>query len=694
MSGQPRRMFLASPTVSNGVVYIGSNTGVFYALDLSTGTILWQRFLGFSPKKTCGAQGIVSTAAVASDPITGRQTVYVGGGDGYVYALDAVTGNVVWRSVVGILPSPTSSDYFNWSSPAVANGVVYTGISSDCDNPFVPGGVEAFDQSSGAWMATHYSVPDAGSGPGDGGGVWTSPAVDGSGDVWVTTGSGPSPPAPQGEMYSVVQLAPGSLNLVDMWTVPVGDRPGDADFASSPVPITARIAGDQTQLIVACNKNGVLYALNAASPSSGPVWKRTVGIGTGNGVRACLAAPVWDGAHLFEGGNPTTIGSVQYSGSVRELDPATGGALWETGLGGPIIGSPSVNINGVLAASTYTVPAGGTNGTYLVDGGDGSILAFLPASAGEFSQPVFADGFMLIATQAGTLTAYAPRTSGDKQPPDVPPQLQAAWNVDGSAIDVSWAPSSEDVVAYRVFRNGVMIATVTGDVLSFSDSGASASANNAYSVEAVDATGNVSRLASAAVVIPTEAGPIFADGFESGNLARWTNSKQLQVQTSVVDSGNWAARATSTGGKSFAYVTFAADNPQLYVKERVFVISHGAKTADLITVKNGIGGTVATVSLSANGALITRDGVTGAITRSSTVMTTGTWHTVEFTVDVNGSAGSSEVWLDGTALGSLTLAGNYGSSAVGLLEIGDQHVGRTFDIAYDNVAVDRYYIQP
>ena len=44
--GQPGGLE-ASPTVVNGVVYIGANTGTFYALNESTGKVLWSQFLGY-----------------------------------------------------------------------------------------------------------------------------------------------------------------------------------------------------------------------------------------------------------------------------------------------------------------------------------------------------------------------------------------------------------------------------------------------------------------------------------------------------------------------------------------------------------------------------------------------------------------------------------------------------------------------
>ncbi len=69
MPGQPSGL-LASPTVVNGRIYIGANTGVFYALDEATGHVIWHRFLGFVPTLTCGKLGIVATATVATDPVT------------------------------------------------------------------------------------------------------------------------------------------------------------------------------------------------------------------------------------------------------------------------------------------------------------------------------------------------------------------------------------------------------------------------------------------------------------------------------------------------------------------------------------------------------------------------------------------------------------------------------------------------
>ena len=64
----------------------------------------------------------------------------------------------MWQSVVAT-PSSTKSDYYAWSSPAVVGGHIYIGISSQGDHPLVRGGAAAFDQATGARLATYYTVP-------------------------------------------------------------------------------------------------------------------------------------------------------------------------------------------------------------------------------------------------------------------------------------------------------------------------------------------------------------------------------------------------------------------------------------------------------------------------------------------------------------------------------------------------------
>jgi outer membrane protein assembly factor BamB len=106
---------VASPTVANRVVYVGSGSGAMYALDERTGAARWTVNLG-SP--------ISSSAAVANS------LVYVGTRDGRLHALDAATGKQKWWVPTGaVIPFPwghESGDVWT-SSPTVADGLVLFG---------------------------------------------------------------------------------------------------------------------------------------------------------------------------------------------------------------------------------------------------------------------------------------------------------------------------------------------------------------------------------------------------------------------------------------------------------------------------------------------------------------------------------------------------------------------------------------
>src|SRR5215471_5946138 len=174
IEGQPNASFFSSPTVFQGVVYIGSNTGNFYALDETTGTLLWQQFLGYVEAFECGSgQGVTSTATLATDPVSGALTVYVGGGDGYLYALDAATGNIVYRQFVTDVGT-TKNLSFIWGSPAIIKNNIYLGWASACDHPLIRSAIESFDQHTGVLLKTFWTLPLNSRGAG----VWSTAATD------------------------------------------------------------------------------------------------------------------------------------------------------------------------------------------------------------------------------------------------------------------------------------------------------------------------------------------------------------------------------------------------------------------------------------------------------------------------------------------------------------------------------------
>jgi outer membrane protein assembly factor BamB len=400
---QPKAQLFASPTVANGTVYIGSNTGVFYARDALNGAGVWSRNLGFVPALTCTARGVTATASVAADPGRGgARTVYVTGANARLWALDAATGAVVWKRQLAPL-STTQNAYYGWSSPAVVAGHIYVGLASQCDNPLVRGGVVEVDQSSGRVLHRYWSVPSGSVGAS----VWTSVAASADGaSVYATTGNGDEIPGDdQGDSYAIVRLDGTTMKRLSLWSVPGSSRPVDSDFGASPALFSTSLSGTPTRMVAACNKNGVLYAWKAAKPSAGPVW--TTPIDTGSDAENCLAAPIIDATHLYQAGGATTIAGGAVAGTVSQLNPATGAVLWQTVLPGAVLGTGSINASGVLAIPLDTPGTSTGGGVELLNASTGAILTRI-GTANEFAQPIFVNGRLLVATISGGLSAYAP----------------------------------------------------------------------------------------------------------------------------------------------------------------------------------------------------------------------------------------------------------------------------------------------
>lgn len=399
-SGQPAAALYGSPTVAGGRIFIGSNTGVFYALSETTGARLWSRNLGHVPSLTCGSRGISSTAAVAPDSTrSGASTVYVNSGTGALYALDAATGTVVWKRQI-TPTSTTANAYYGWSSPTVVGGHIYLGLASQCDQPLVRGGVVEVDQSTGTILHHYWAIASGEVGAS----VWTSVgATNDARSVFATTGNGDEVAGhDQGDSYSIVRLDGTTMARTDIWTIPQSDLPADSDFGGSPTLFSASVGGTATALVGACNKNGVLYVWRRGKLSAGPVWSRQIET---PGSLTCFAAPIVSGQALYQPGGPTTIGTTAFKGSVRRLDAGSGAVQWQTGIGAQALPSASLNSAGVLAVPTFDSSSTAANGVYVLNAQNGTVLSRIGTDK-VFSQPVFADGQLLIASVSGGLTAY------------------------------------------------------------------------------------------------------------------------------------------------------------------------------------------------------------------------------------------------------------------------------------------------
>ena len=194
------------PSVANGRLFVASGDGPLYALNATTGKLIWQ----FRPSDGWYLEW---GAAV------GYGAVYIGWNDAdgndytYLYALDEKDGSVLWQTQQAVTGSPTveyglvfinnsnyeamaldastgavvwqTKQYFG-GTPAVANGTVYVSDGA---------GLAALDAYTGEqlWQSSYGGV---------------SPAVIANGVVYSGTGSA----------IDAIDAATGDL----LWTYPIG----------------------------------------------------------------------------------------------------------------------------------------------------------------------------------------------------------------------------------------------------------------------------------------------------------------------------------------------------------------------------------------------------------------------------------------------------------------------------------------
>jgi hypothetical protein len=326
------------PVFANGLMYWGSWDGVLHATN-SAGADVWTANLGQQTVAGCSPPtvGIASTVTIGS--IAGVAVVFAAGGNHTVYALNAVTGAVIWSNTLAV-----TTDYFIWDSPVAFNKSLYIGISSFGSCPNSLGKLYRLDLATGSIQNTIVLTSTVC--PGDG--IWGSPTVDvQTGVVYFATGDGCN-----GDPNSnaVEAVSSGDLTLIDRWTVPVSQLTGgDMDFGSTPTLFTAVVGGVSRPMIGVANKDGYYYAIDRTRLSAGPLWSDQLAAGgespeTGDGS---ISPSAWDGGALYIAAGTTTINGASCTSSLSAVNPATGGFVWRQCLTsgptlGAVLGSPGL----------------------------------------------------------------------------------------------------------------------------------------------------------------------------------------------------------------------------------------------------------------------------------------------------------------------------------------------------------------
>lgn len=284
---------------SAGVAFWGDQDGYEHATDVTTGSQLWlSPQLGVLQQSQVSCQGyapIGVNGAATVGQIGARKVVYVADGLANEYALDASTGAIVWKTNL----APVAQQV--WGSEALYNGSIYAGVASNGDCPLTQGKLVKLDAATGAVQATFDVVPNGCTGGGFWGSP-TIDAADNA--VYVTSGNGSGTcSSGEPYAQSVIKLRADTLAYVSSWqqTDPPSE---DHDFGATPTLFQATINGVNRLLVGAVNKNGTFYAFDRTNLAAGPVWTYQVSdpgsapdIGQGS-----IGPASYDGTNLYIGG--------------------------------------------------------------------------------------------------------------------------------------------------------------------------------------------------------------------------------------------------------------------------------------------------------------------------------------------------------------------------------------------------------
>ncbi len=279
----------STPLVIDGVMYATSNFGRVYALDAAGGKELWTydphidgRWARYA---CCDA---VNRGLAAFD---GR--LYVGAIDGWLHALDARSGRLLWK-VDTLIGRAERRPYTLTGAPQLAQDLVVIG-NGGADFAGARGYVSAYDRVSGALRWRFFTVPrDPAQGPqeqphlaaalntwdpghrwdsGSGGTVWDGMAYDPGLDlVYIGTGNAAPYNMKLGghrggdELYaaSIVAIHARDGSMAWYYQTTPGDR-WDFDSTQKLVLADVDIGGRRRRVIMQAAKNGFYYVLDRAS---------------------------------------------------------------------------------------------------------------------------------------------------------------------------------------------------------------------------------------------------------------------------------------------------------------------------------------------------------------------------------------------------------------------------------------------
>jgi polyvinyl alcohol dehydrogenase (cytochrome) len=341
----------AQPTVVAGRLFVGSAGRRVYSLNASTGCVYWMLELDYPVRSaiTLGRQG-------------GRWAAYFGDQHANAYAVDAMTGNILWKTRVNDHPVAVTT-----GAPTLFEGRLYVPASSTEEvsgaSPTYScctfrGSITSLDAATGKVVWRSYTIPEEPKptrknqqgtqlyGP-SGAGVWGSPTIDvKKRAVYIATGDSYSDPAARtSDAFVAFDLDTGrmlwfrQMTEGDAFNVACGnpaliancpDAKGpDFDFGSSPILVDLT---NGRRALIAGQKSGMVHSVDPDREGE-ILWQAR--IGKGSALGGIQWGPAADDVNIYAalsdiGRAPATPGTPgAQQGPLRgTLDPRAGGGLF------------------------------------------------------------------------------------------------------------------------------------------------------------------------------------------------------------------------------------------------------------------------------------------------------------------------------------------------------------------------------
>ncbi|HEY5665989.1 MAG TPA: PQQ-binding-like beta-propeller repeat protein [Gammaproteobacteria bacterium] len=334
----------AQPTYVDGQLIVASENSEVHSLDPKTGCTHW------TYEAEAGVRTAIVVGPYDKADGSAGLAAYFGDMTANAYAIDANSGELIWRVELDAHPGAAITGppaVYDGRVYVPIQGLNEEGSVVRVDGQCCTfrGHIDALDAHTGELIWRSYTIDEPeprgrndegvmGYGPA-GGGIWAPATLDPErGLLYVATGNGyADPPQPTTDAVIAIEMDTGEHRWVnqvtpnDQWAGGCRpENPGnplcpdamgpDYDFSSPPT----LVHGENRDLVVLPQKSGLTYAIDASNGEL--VWEFRIGAGTGLGGQWGGST---DGQRFYVGVSDMTSAN---PGGIHAIDIASGEGVW------------------------------------------------------------------------------------------------------------------------------------------------------------------------------------------------------------------------------------------------------------------------------------------------------------------------------------------------------------------------------